>query len=205
MIDAGFWNKMARGYAKRPISNIPAYEQTLDHVRMHLRPEHDVVEVGCGTGTTALLLAPSVAQYTGTDVASEMIAIAEEKLAATPIDGLAFKVTTADIDTIEKASKDVVLGFNLYHLVPDLDAALESAHSVLKPGGLFISKTPCIASKWYLRPIIKMMQLVGKAPYLNYLSIKAYDAAIASAGFDIEETALYAANTTNRFVVARRR
>ena len=204
MTDANFWNKIARGYAKRPIANMPAYEQTLDHVRRHLNTEQDVLEVGCGTGSTALLLAPNVAHYTGTDVASEMIAIANEKLATTPVPGLEFAVSDAALNDVGTESQDVVLAFNLYHLVPDLDASLRAARRVLKPGGLLITKTPCVASKWYLRPIIKVMQLVGKAPYLNYLSIKGYDMALQSAGFENLETARYAANSTNRFVVAKK-
>ena len=205
MIDTTFWDRIARKYAKSTIANIPAYEQTLDHVRRHLRATDTVLEVGCGTGSTALLLAASVARYKGTDFSSEMIAIAREKLADTPLDGLTFDVSAATLDTTADQSQDVVLALNLYHLVPDIAAALNAAHRSLRPGGLLISKSPCLAGKWYLRPIIKIMQLVGKAPYLRYLSIKDYDAAIKAAGFDIVETALYSPKTPNRFVVARKR
>ncbi|MBT8413993.1 MAG: class I SAM-dependent methyltransferase [Boseongicola sp.] len=204
MSNVEFWNRAARNYAKRPISNMPAYEQTLDHVRRHLKSDHETLEVGCGTGSTAFLLAPSVGHYSGTDISLEMIKIAQEKLASDPNDFLDFFVSRATLDDVQTASKDVVLGFNLYHLVPDLDAALAAAHRVLKPGGLFIAKTPCIGKMWYLRPLIKALQLVGKAPPVTFFTSEAYDAAIRSAGFDILETAYYAPNTNNRFVVAKR-
>ncbi|MBT8460245.1 MAG: class I SAM-dependent methyltransferase [Boseongicola sp.] len=204
MTDPRFWNKIARGYAKRPISNVPAYEQTLDHVRKHLRPDHRAIEVGCGTGSTAIQLAPAVAHYTGTDFSSEMVKIAQEKIDKASVQGLNFLVAGEALEGIADESLDVVLGFNLYHLVRDLEAALAAAHRVLKPGGLFITKTPCVAGMWYLRPVIKVMQLVGKAPYLNFLTPGSYDAAITSAGFDIEETAFYAARSSNRFVLARK-
>ena len=204
MNDVSFWNKIARSYAKRPISNVPAYEETLAHVRQHLRPDHQVLEVGCGTGSTALLLAPSVASYIGSDLSPEMIAIAQEKYALNPIDGLSFCVARAELDDVEAESLDVVLAFNLYHLVPDLEAALAAAHRVVKPGGLFITKTPCIGKMWYLRPVIKAMQLFGKAPQVTFLTNASYEAAIEKAGFRIIETAYYAAKTNNRFVVARK-
>lgn len=204
MSNPDFWNRIARKYAKNRISNMPAYEQTLDHVRRHLRGEDEVLEVGGGTGSTAILLAASVKRYTGTDFSAEMIAIAQEKLAADPISGLEFMIAKADLDTIAAESKNVVLAFNLYHLVPDLDAAISAAHRVLKPGGLFITKTPCLGKMWYLRPLIKIMQLVGKAPPVTFFSSTTLENAITGAGFDILETACYAANTNNRFIVARK-
>ena len=204
MSNPEFWNRIARKYAKHRISNIPAYEQTLDHVRRHLRTEDEVLEVGGGPGSTAILLAPSVSRYTGTDSAEEMIAIAQEKLIADPIAGLEFMVAKADLESVAAESKDVVLAFNLYHLVPDLDAAISAAHRVLKPGGLFITKTPCLGKMWYLRPLIKVMQLVGKAPPVTFFTNATLENAITGAGFDILETAYYAANTNNRFIVARK-
>ena len=205
MSNPGFWNRIARKYAKHRISNMPAYEQTLEHVRRHLRPQDQVLEVGGGTGSTAILLAPSVSHYTGTDFAEEMIAIAQEKLTADPIAGLEFMVAKADLESVAAESKDVVLGFNLYHLVPDLDAAISAAHRVLKPGGLFITKTPCLGKMWYLRPVIKGMQLIGKAPPVTFFTSTTLEKAITSAGFDILETENYAANSSNRFIVARKR
>ena len=78
------------------------------------------------------------------------------------------------------------------------------ACALLKPGGLFISKTPCIGGKWYFRPIIGAMQLIGKAPYLRYLKVDEYDALIRAAGFEIVETGLYPPTAPSRFVVARK-
>lgn len=204
MTAAVFWNKLARRYAARPVADIPAYEATLDHVRRYLAPNQNVIEVGCGTGSTALVLAENAARYTGTDFSSEMIAIAREKLAKNPLSSLDFAETGATLDTEADASRDVVLGFNLYHLVPDLDASLSAAHRVLKPGGLFITKTPCIASMWYVRPIIGAMRLVGKTPSVLYLTPEAYDKAIERAGFEIIEASFYGKGKTNRFVVARK-
>ncbi len=204
MTDVQFWDKMARKYSLRPIADMSAYEKTLERVRTHLGDKDSVVELGCGTGSTALLLGDSVRRYLGADVSPEMIEIAREKLAETPIDGLSFALTDAHAHDLGDEEFDAVLGFNLYHLVPDLDGALARARALLKPGGLFISKTPCIAGKWYLRPIIGAIQLIGKAPYLRYLKVDEYDALIRAAGFEIIETGLYPPSSPSRFVVARK-
>ena len=77
-----FWDRAARKYAKSPIGNVPAYEKTMERVQSHLSPTDHVLEVGCGTGSTAILLAPFVAEYRGTDISNEMIQIANEKITA---------------------------------------------------------------------------------------------------------------------------
>src|SRR5262245_8975198 len=80
--DARFFDRIARKYAAAPISDMEGYERTIDRTRQLLRTSDTVLEVGCGTGTTALKLAPHVARMVATDLAANMIAIAREKAAA---------------------------------------------------------------------------------------------------------------------------
>src|SRR5690606_29493786 len=76
-----FWDRKARGYARQPIADESAYEATLDRVKAHLTPRDRVLEVGCGTGSTALKLAPFAGELLATDGSREMTAIANEKAA----------------------------------------------------------------------------------------------------------------------------
>ena len=126
--------------------------------------DHEVLEMGCGTGSTALRLAPGTRRLVAIDVSSGMIAIAREKLAAQPVPQLSFAVADAD----EKAKYDAVLAFNLLHLVDDLDHTIAVALKALKPGGLFISKTPCLSEMNPLitRLALPLMRAIGKAPHL---------------------------------------
>ena len=80
---ARFWNRIARKYANDPIADQAGYERTLQRVQALLSREHEVLEIGCGTGTTALRLAPATRRLVATDVAEQMIAIAGEKLVST--------------------------------------------------------------------------------------------------------------------------
>ena len=74
--------------------------------------------------------------------------------------------------------------FNLLHLVRDLDATLAQVHQVLKPGGLFISKTPCLAQGGLgfkfglLKLLLPVMQRVGKAPYVNQFDIETLETTV---------------------------
>ena len=198
-----FWDGIAKRYAAQPVSDPDAYALTLERTRGYLKSTDHVLEIGCGTGTSALKLADACAKITATDYAPEMIAIAREKGAEVP--SVAFELADARLGDFEAGQFDAVLAFNLYHLVDDLETALNRAHAVLKPGGHFITKTPCLGGAWHLRPVIGMMRLFGKAPYLQYLRPDNWDAQIEAAGFDIVETAEHNKQTRGHFVVARKR
>ncbi len=110
-------------------------------------------------------LAPAVARFMATDISGGMIDIARKKNADAPIPGLLFEVATSQTVNPPAGGFDVVLGYNYLHLVPDLEAALGDIHAMLKPGGLFVSKTPCLGEmNALIRLAIPVMRAFGKAP-----------------------------------------
>lgn len=182
-----FWDRIAAKYAADPIADMAGYEATLRRVQGLLSTDMDVLEIGCGTGTTALRLAPFTRRLRATDVSAGMIAIARAKLAAGPVPALSFDIADADEAVAGPGEYDAVLAFNVLHLVTDLDRALDRAIQALRPGGLLISKTACIAE---LSPLIRhlalpLMQLVGQAPHVLRFDAAALQAAIARRGMDI--------------------
>ncbi|MBU2607669.1 MAG: hypothetical protein KKC43_17485 [Alphaproteobacteria bacterium] len=56
--DARFWDKVADGYFAKPIKDLPSYEIKLAATRQHLRADMDILEFGCGSGSTAIAHAP---------------------------------------------------------------------------------------------------------------------------------------------------
>lgn len=203
-----FWNKVAPKYATSKISDMKSYEYTLERTRSYLRSDDHVAEIGCGTGSTALLLAPSVARYHGTDISSEMLRIAGQKAGEQGITNVHFEPADAPNALEEGANLDAVLSFNLLHLVTDIPNTLKAAHAALKTGGLLITKTPCLSDaslKYHAMFLaIPLMQMLGKAPFVQKFSVADYDAMIEEAGFDIIETGNHPANPPNRYVVARK-
>ncbi|KAE9632526.1 class I SAM-dependent methyltransferase [Parasedimentitalea maritima] len=205
---AQFWDNAAAKYAKSKIGDPEAYETTLARTRSYLKAEDQVLELGAGTGTTALHLAASVARYTVSDGSKAMIDIAREKAWDAGATNLDFSV--CDITGAPQGPFDVVLAFNLLHLVEDLDGALSSIQQLVKPGGLFISKSLCEpeeGSSWkfrILRMAIPLMQMLGKAPYVAFRRMEDFEQQIRESGFEILETGNYPAKPPSRFVVARR-
>ena len=79
---AAFWDKHSAKYAKTKIPDEAAYQLTTNKTRGYLKPEDDVLEVGCGTGTTALLLADAVHHLTASDISGKMVEIGKGKAEA---------------------------------------------------------------------------------------------------------------------------
>ncbi|MES2612957.1 MAG: class I SAM-dependent methyltransferase [Pseudomonadota bacterium] len=182
-----FWDRIAPKYAADPIADMPGYEATLQRVQALLTTEKEVLEIGCGTGTTALRLAPFTRRLLATDVSAGMIAIAQGKLAVQPVPQLSFAVADADAPGLGQGAYDVVLAFSMLHLVSDLDHTLQMAVQALRPGGLLISKTPCIAEMNPLIPwlALPLMRAIGKAPHVLSFEGEGLHAAMARQGLDI--------------------
>ena len=206
-VDQTFWDKTAPKYARQPISNMGAYEETLARTVSYLRPDARLLELGCGTGGTALRLAPHVHSVVATDFSAGMIAQAHERPQA---ENVTFMQADVFSPELEPGVFDVIVGFNLFHLVEDAPAAYARIHELLSREGLFISKTPCIGEPslgWkfgVLRRAIPLMQLFGKAPFVRYETILQLDHDISRAGFRIVETGNYPVRPPNHFVVARK-
>jgi SAM-dependent methyltransferase len=201
---AAFWDRMARRYARMNLADPAAYEGTLARVLARLARTDRVLEIGCGTGQTAIRLAPSVAAYTAVDISTQMIAIARDRPEGRALPQLDFAV--ADLGGAPPGPFDAVLAFNLLHLLPDLPTGLAAIRDRMRPGGWLLSKTPCLAE---LSPLLRLavppLQLLGLAPRLTWLRREALEAAIAAAGFEVLETADLPARRAQRYVAARRR
>ena len=206
---SAFWDRIARKYAADPIADMAGYEATLRSVQALLSADHEVLEIGCGTGSTALRLAPGTRRLMATDVSTSMIAIASEKLALQPVAQLGFAVADADAAVFGKGAYDAVLAFNLLHLVDDLDRAIAVAVQSLKPGGLLISKTPCISEMNPLVPrlLLPLMRAIGKAPQVLCFDARHLQSAIARQGLEIVSVERHGTRGKDIrvFIVARKR
>lgn len=203
-----FWDRISEKYAKSPIKNQEGYEYTLNRTRSYLKSDDRVLEIGAGTGATALLLADSVEELVATDLSDKMLDVGRANAKAEGISNVVFQQAAAE--DLPEGPFDAVLAHNILHLVEDLPETLSAAHGALKPGGFLISKT-------FLKPtsglqleyrlmkvLLPLLQLVGKAPFVAIYDIPTFEKMVEKAGFEIIETLHYPAGETRRYIVARK-
>ena len=206
---ARFWDRFASGYAGGTIGDWAGYERSLARTRELLGPGASVLEIGCGTGSTALTLSLFTGPYLATDIAPKMIALAHQRLALSPRPALRFQVDDSDAAAIDLDGPfDAVLAFNVLHLLDDLDAATARCARLLKPGGWLISKTPCLLEMNPLIPglALPLMRAVRLAPPV--LSLREADLVAACERQGLEVLGVERHASTGRdvrpFVMARK-
>ncbi|KIC40120.1 ubiquinone biosynthesis protein UbiE [Ruegeria sp. ANG-R] len=203
-----FWDGVAEKYARSPIRDMASYEHTLERTASYLQKTDDVLELGCGSGMTALRLSRFVHSIIATDVSQAMLDVGRKQAVRQDVSNVTF--LSAEANTPPAGPYDAAVAFNLLHLLEDLDGALKQINSVLKPGGLFISKTFCAplhgASLRFraIRMALPLMQFLGKAPFVRFLSEQELGAAVRRAGFELVEQDSFPARDAHRFLVARK-
>jgi 2-polyprenyl-3-methyl-5-hydroxy-6-metoxy-1,4-benzoquinol methylase len=196
---------MSKRYAAAPVRDPESYEIKLAKTREYFTPESEVVELACGTGTTAISHAPYVRRIHATDVSPKMIAICREKAAAAGITNIDFECI--GIDEFEKpaGSVDVVMMHSILHLVPDVPAVLRKGYEMLKPGGALVSSTACVAeANILIRILVSSLRMVGLAPYINYFTQRELEQMFADAGFEAEHV-WRPGKSAAAFIIGRKR
>ena len=105
-----------------------------------------VVDVGCGRGGTAALLAGRLhARVLGIDLSPAAIAFCRQAHAAP---GLGFEVGDAEHLPVADASCDVVTNLESSHTYPDLRSFLGEVRRVLRPTGWFLHSDLLPGARW---------------------------------------------------------
>ncbi|MBY6204841.1 class I SAM-dependent methyltransferase [Halomonas denitrificans] len=184
---ARFWDRIADKYARSPVGDEAAYRNKLAETRKRLAPDMRVLEVGCGTGSTAIEHASHVDRIHATDLSPRMIEIAREKAGRLGVTNIDFEAASLAEVAGRGRRYDAVLALSLLHLVDDLDEALASIRDLVEPGGLFVSNTTCLGDGMnWLRPILAVGRWIGKVPPVAFLRTHDLVRRVRASGFEIE-------------------
>jgi 2-polyprenyl-3-methyl-5-hydroxy-6-metoxy-1,4-benzoquinol methylase len=103
-------------------------------------PSRDVLEYGCGVGSSAPLLARSGAKVTGIDLSEVAIDSAREGARAQGLD-IDYRVMNAEAMSFESGSFDLICGTAILHHL-DLQSAYRELARTLRPGGIAVFAEP---------------------------------------------------------------
>jgi 2-polyprenyl-3-methyl-5-hydroxy-6-metoxy-1,4-benzoquinol methylase len=191
----------------------------VDGLVEHLRSGIDVLDVGCGHGHAANLIADAfpATRVTGIDISEEGIAAARAEAQRLRLGNARFDVR--DALTVEPGSYDLVTAFDVIHDLPAPSQTVAAIAQALRPGGTFLMVDIAASSHLhenlehplgpalYTASIFHCMtvSLAGGGPGLGTMwgEQKALEI-LAAAGFDDVVVQRVEADVLNSYYIARR-
>ncbi|MEZ5427887.1 MAG: methyltransferase domain-containing protein [Pyrinomonadaceae bacterium] len=135
------WERMSEVYAREIDRRfLPIVEAVI--ARASLKVGEDVLDLGTGTGSVAILAATGVGRagrVTGVDISPEMLLLARERAAALGADNLEFCEGRAEAIPADDSSFDVILASLSLMYAIDRSAAAREMARVLRPGGRLVA------------------------------------------------------------------
>ncbi|MDH3642886.1 MAG: class I SAM-dependent methyltransferase [Gammaproteobacteria bacterium] len=184
---ARFWDRIAERYSRQPIGDEAAYQKKLEITRKYLRSDMKVLEIGCGTGSTAIAHAPFVKHIQAIDISAKMLEIARGRASAVPVSNVTFERSRIDQFSAPAQSFDAVLGLSILHLLDNMEEVVAQVYRLLKPGGVFVTSTVCMGDTMkFLKVIAPIGRFLGLMPSVNVFTSKALLDGFAAAGFEID-------------------
>ena len=102
-----------------------------------LKPNHKILEIGCGTGSVVAELGRQGYDVTGTDISREAIAYGLEKYG-----DIKLQVQAAEALQFADETFDVVMSFDLFEHIAEVDRHVGEVFRVLRPAGYYLLQTP---------------------------------------------------------------
>ena len=201
-----FWDSKAEGYARSPIADEASYQRKLSETQEFFTPDMQVLEFGCGTGTTAIHHAPHVQHIDAIDISEKMLEIGRARARKSRVENIDFSRGTLAEFKAKSESLDAVLGLNVIHLLPDREAVLAEVFRILKPGGIFVSSTACLANSYqrFIKLVAPIGKRLGLMPDVFVFSEADLAAEIESAGLSIERQWHHGKQDIAVFIIARK-
>jgi len=200
-----FWDWIAKRYDRRAQQD-EDYTRAVDRFAKYLKADDTVLDYACGTGVVTYKIAADVREVHGIDTSARMIDLAKERALEREVANVHFARKSVFDEGLGRERYDVILAFNILHLLEDARAAVHRASELLKPGGLMISETPCLGeSGVVLRTLFPLVSKVGILSYLRTFRISEVREFFREGGFQLVESEVPEGTIQSCFVVARKR
>jgi 2-polyprenyl-3-methyl-5-hydroxy-6-metoxy-1,4-benzoquinol methylase len=203
------WDRLANNWDTPGVSLGQNDIRIIEKTKKHLNASDIILDYGCATGSIAIEIADIVKEAHGIDISSKMIEIARRKANERKLKNTNFTQATIFDERLKKESFDLILALSLLHLIEDSTQVMDRINQLLKPGGLFISATPCLGEKPFVSILINipvfLLSKTGILPDINFFSRSGLVASITNKNFQIiENESMSVHPLTECFIVARK-
>jgi len=134
LYDRGWRKELQAGKEERGnlITNLEFLTQT-----NLLKSNDKILEIGCGIGTVVHELSKKGHDIIGIDISGKAIEYGRNKYS-----DICLEVQAAEILPYEDESFEVVLSFDLFEHIAEIDKHISEVKRVLRPGGYYLFQTP---------------------------------------------------------------
>jgi 2-polyprenyl-3-methyl-5-hydroxy-6-metoxy-1,4-benzoquinol methylase len=210
MKSESMWDKLAKNWDTPGVSLGENDLRIIEKTKKYLNANDVVLDYGCATGSIAIEMANMAKEVRGIDISSNMIEIAGRKADERKIKNIGFTRTAIFDESLGKESFDLILAFSVLHLVENSTQVIDRINQLLKPGGVFISATPCLGEKAFVSILMNipifLFSKIGILPPINFFSVSNLAASIKNVSFQIiENENLSVHPLTECFIVARKK
>jgi 2-polyprenyl-3-methyl-5-hydroxy-6-metoxy-1,4-benzoquinol methylase len=202
-MSAQFWDDRSEQYDTDIRKKEGRYPETIAKAASLLQPHHSILDYGCASGEISFDLAAHAGVVHGIDTSEKMISIAKEKLRDKAVENVHFDAVGITDGSLAEGSFDVVVAFNILHLVENPSAVLSRIRKLLCPGGLLISQTPCVGGMgWFKRSLFGLVSRLGFVPNLQAFRSSELEEMVRVSGFEIAESTLWEADNGVQWITA---
>jgi 2-polyprenyl-3-methyl-5-hydroxy-6-metoxy-1,4-benzoquinol methylase len=209
MKSEAMWDRLANNWDTPGVSLGENDLRILEKLRKYLKAGDIVLDYGCATGSIAIAMTGMVKEVHGIDLSSKMIEIAKRKAGECKVKNIDFTHATIFDESLKQGSLDVILSSSILHLLEKLPQVLSRISQLLKPGGLFISATPCLGERAFISVLINtpvfLLSIAGILPHINFFDVPRLVTAITNENFRVvEKESLSVHPITEYFIVAKK-
>jgi 2-polyprenyl-3-methyl-5-hydroxy-6-metoxy-1,4-benzoquinol methylase len=200
-----FWDRIAKQWDADGNKLNETSIKVIKKTKKHLADDDLVLEYGCGTGTISNQLAENVREIQGIDISSKMIEVAKRISHERNIENIHYAKSTIFNETYKPESFNAITAYSILHLVEDTPKVLRRINELLKPGGIFISFTPCLGERpTIFGLVLSILRKTRLVPHINMLTISELENLIAAGNFQIVETEILEHAPASYFIAAQK-
>ncbi len=200
-----FWDKRAVEYDQNEKKWSETYNKAIENTTKYLKKEDTVLEMGCGSGIMTMQLANLVKEIHAFDISSKMIESADQRAKGNNIENIQYSQNTIFDERFKKGTYDVILAFNVLHLLDDTPEVMQRINELLKPRGIFISETASLGeTKAFLSSMISLFSKMRILPKVSKLKYSDLENLITKVELEILETEILGEGVTTYYIAARK-